>query len=152
MEKCNGNNTNTTLLQQQPRLSITDISTDATTTPMMCSTPDNPSCSKSKGAIAKGSKSTASWASPSLVTSESPSATTTTTTTTKTTSAWLNMSIDAALGCRANIFQIHRPMQTGKRSTALAQPSSTAVTVHPQASPLVCKWVVIVAAYERPFS
>ncbi|CAL4126406.1 unnamed protein product, partial [Meganyctiphanes norvegica] len=48
---------------------------------------------------------------------------------------WLSMSMDAALGCRANIFQIQKGTQTGKRTSAL----TTSVNIHPQASPLVCR-------------
>lgn len=50
---------------------------------------------------------------------------------------WLSMSMDAALGCRASIFQIQRTQQTGKRTSAAALP--TAVNIHPQASALVCR-------------
>lgn len=49
--------------------------------------------------------------------------------------SWLSMSMDAALGCRANIFQIQKGTQTGKRTSAL----TTSVNIHPQASPLVCR-------------
>ncbi|KAA0200696.1 hypothetical protein HAZT_HAZT004138 [Hyalella azteca] len=49
-----------------------------------------------------------------------------------------NMSIDAALGCRANVFQIQRPMQLGKKSSS-SLPTTVSVSIHPQASPLVCK-------------
>ncbi|XP_047736696.1 E3 ubiquitin-protein ligase HUWE1 isoform X2 [Hyalella azteca] len=52
--------------------------------------------------------------------------------------AWLSMSIDAALGCRANVFQIQRPMQLGKKSSS-SLPTTVSVSIHPQASPLVCK-------------
>lgn len=50
---------------------------------------------------------------------------------------WLSMSMDAALGCRASIFQIQRTQQTGKRTSSAALP--TAVNIHPQASALVCR-------------
>ncbi|XP_042241661.1 E3 ubiquitin-protein ligase HUWE1-like isoform X2 [Homarus americanus] len=51
--------------------------------------------------------------------------------------SWLSMSMDAALGCRASIFQIQRTQQTGKRTSAAAL--TTAVSIHPQAAPLVCR-------------
>lgn len=53
--------------------------------------------------------------------------------------SWLSMSMDAALGCRASIFQIQRTQQTGKRTSAAAL--TTAVNIHPQAAPLVCRSV-----------
>ncbi|XP_037772840.1 E3 ubiquitin-protein ligase HUWE1-like isoform X4 [Penaeus monodon] len=51
--------------------------------------------------------------------------------------SWLSMSMDAALGCRASIFQIHRTQPTGKRTSVASL--TTAVNIHPQASPLVCR-------------
>lgn len=51
--------------------------------------------------------------------------------------SWLSMSMDAALGCRASIFQIQRTAQTGKRTSAAAL--TTSVNIHPQAAPLVCR-------------
>ena len=96
------------------RLSITDAEPHSVA-PV---TPDH-----SKGAIRKGSKNT--------MVSSTPLPTTD-----RNNPAWLSMSIDAALGCRANIFQIQRPLQTGKKSTAV---TPAAVTIHAQASPLVCK-------------
>ncbi|KAK7072125.1 E3 ubiquitin-protein ligase huwe1, partial [Halocaridina rubra] len=50
--------------------------------------------------------------------------------------SWLSMSMDAALGCRASIFQIQRSQPTGKRTSSAML--TTAVNIHPQASPLVC--------------
>lgn len=49
--------------------------------------------------------------------------------------AWLNIKMDAALGCRANVFIVHRH-QTGKRND---RQGSATVTVHPQAAPIVCR-------------
>lgn len=46
---------------------------------------------------------------------------------------WLNVSIDAALGCRANVFQL-LPKQVKKAQTA----QSPLITIHPQAAQLVC--------------
>lgn len=45
---------------------------------------------------------------------------------------WLSLSLDAALGCRANVFEICR--QTGKK-----QPS---ISIHPQAASAVCRKVL----------
>lgn len=53
---------------------------------------------------------------------------------------WLSMSLDAALGCRANIFHLQpttRPVGFGT-----AGKRTTHVTVHPQASPVVCRHVL----------
>lgn len=51
--------------------------------------------------------------------------------------SWLSISLEAALGCRANVFQIQRV--SGKKHTS----SSTAVvTIHPQAAPIVCRHVL----------
>lgn len=51
-------------------------------------------------------------------------------------STWLNMSVDAALGCRARIFNVPR---TGKSSV---DRSASHVTVNSQASSFVCKHVL----------
>jgi E3 ubiquitin-protein ligase HUWE1 len=61
---------------------------------------------------------------------------------------WLSISLDAALGCRANVFQISRnaPSPTGgggatsKKHNSVV--STTNVGIHPQASPLVCRHVL----------
>lgn len=47
--------------------------------------------------------------------------------------SWLNISIDAALGCRANVFHILR--HGGKKSDR----QGNVITIHPQASPTVCR-------------
>ena len=47
--------------------------------------------------------------------------------------SWLNVSIDAALGCRANVFHIVR--HSGKKSERL----SNMIAIHPQAAPTVCR-------------
>lgn len=49
--------------------------------------------------------------------------------------AWLNIKMDAALGCRANVFIVHRN-QSGKRND---RQGNSSVTVHPQAAPVVCR-------------
>jgi len=50
--------------------------------------------------------------------------------------SWLNISMDAALGFRANVFQVLRSQQGGgkKSSSSLAT-----ISVHPQAAPVVCR-------------
>ena len=56
--------------------------------------------------------------------------------------SWLSVSLDAALGCRANVFQIHR---TGKRqhgSGGSSGASGAQVSIHPQASPVICRHVL----------
>ncbi|XP_076227161.1 HECT, UBA and WWE domain containing E3 ubiquitin protein ligase 1 isoform X5 [Nomia melanderi] len=47
--------------------------------------------------------------------------------------SWLNISIDAALGCRANVFHIVR--HGGKKS----ERQGSSIAIHPQAAPTVCK-------------
>merc|ERR1719481_1781266 len=50
---------------------------------------------------------------------------------------WLNISMDAALGFRANVFQIQRTnVQGGKKSSSSG---NSTITVHPQAAPVVCR-------------
>ncbi|XP_076681578.1 HECT, UBA and WWE domain containing E3 ubiquitin protein ligase 1 isoform X3 [Andrena cerasifolii] len=49
------------------------------------------------------------------------------------TQSWLNISIDAALGCRANVFHIVR--HGGKRS----ERQGSSIAIHPQAAPTVCR-------------
>jgi E3 ubiquitin-protein ligase HUWE1 len=46
---------------------------------------------------------------------------------------WLNISIDAALGCRANVFQL-LPKQFKKPQTL----QTPVITIHPQAAQVVC--------------
>ncbi|XP_023930490.1 E3 ubiquitin-protein ligase HUWE1 [Lingula anatina] len=50
--------------------------------------------------------------------------------------SWLSISMDAALGCRANVFQIQR---LGKKHSSVGNAS---VHIHPQAAPLVCRHVL----------
>lgn len=47
--------------------------------------------------------------------------------------SWLNISIDAALGCRANVFHIIR--HGGKKS----ERQGSSIAIHPQAAPTVCR-------------
>ncbi|KAG7210750.1 hypothetical protein KM043_012246 [Ampulex compressa] len=47
--------------------------------------------------------------------------------------SWLNISIDAALGCRANVFHIVR--HGGKKS----ERQGNIIAIHPQAAPTVCR-------------
>merc|ERR1719400_1725924 len=50
--------------------------------------------------------------------------------------SWLNISMDAALGFRANVFQVTRSGgQGGKKSSS----SSASISVHPQAAPVECR-------------
>ena len=56
------------------------------------------------------------------------------------TTSWLNMSMDAALGCRASIFQIQRSSTTGKKTSGIS--TGTSVHIHPQAAPLVCRHAI----------
>jgi len=51
--------------------------------------------------------------------------------------SWLSISLEAALGCRANVFQIQRAQ--GKKHTSS---TSAMVTIHPQAAPIVCRHVL----------
>eukprot|EP00058_Branchiostoma_floridae_P017429 XP_002602917.1 hypothetical protein BRAFLDRAFT_128503 [Branchiostoma floridae] len=51
--------------------------------------------------------------------------------------SWLSISLDAALGCRANVFQIQK---TGGKKHV--ERHSGAVHIHPQASPIVCRHVM----------
>lgn len=46
--------------------------------------------------------------------------------------------MDAALGCKTNVFQIHRSSSSSKKNS---QPANT-IIIHPQASPLVCRHVL----------
>jgi E3 ubiquitin-protein ligase HUWE1 len=51
---------------------------------------------------------------------------------------WLNISMDAALGFRANVFQVNRA--AGKKSsTAGAGDKNSYITIHPGASTIVCR-------------
>ncbi|XP_043493606.1 E3 ubiquitin-protein ligase HUWE1 [Polistes fuscatus] len=49
------------------------------------------------------------------------------------TQSWLNISMDAALGCRANVFHIIR--HGGKKS----ERQGSVIAIHPQAAPTVCR-------------
>ncbi|XP_067408206.1 E3 ubiquitin-protein ligase HUWE1 isoform X2 [Emydura macquarii macquarii] len=57
--------------------------------------------------------------------------------------SWLSVSMDAALGCRTNIFQIQRA--GGRKHTekhAASAAAGSAVHIHPQAAPVVCRHVL----------
>lgn len=58
-------------------------------------------------------------------------------TSTNITPSWLSMSMDAALGCRTHVFQIHR-VAGRKHSTS----GSSNLFIHPQASPIICRHVL----------
>ncbi|KAK4872231.1 hypothetical protein RN001_016355 [Aquatica leii] len=47
---------------------------------------------------------------------------------------WLNIRMEAALGCHANVFMVNRAI--GKRSD---KSSASSIVIHPQAGPVVCK-------------
>ena len=49
--------------------------------------------------------------------------------------SWLSVTVDASLGCRANVFHIER---TGKAGGDL----NTNVKIHPKASPFICRHVL----------
>ena len=51
--------------------------------------------------------------------------------------SWLSISLEAALGCRANVFQVSR--QGGKKHSSVG---SSQVTIHPQAALIVCRHVL----------
>merc|ERR1719481_2198328 len=51
--------------------------------------------------------------------------------------SWLNISMDAALGFRANVFQVQRAQQGGGKKSSSAGLAS--ISVHPQAAPVVCR-------------
>ena len=52
--------------------------------------------------------------------------------------SWLSISLEAALGCRANVFQIQRTGGGKKHCSG----GNAQVTVHPQAAPVVCRHVL----------
>ena len=58
--------------------------------------------------------------------------------------SWLNISMDAALGFRANVFQVQRSAHQGKKSSSAG---SASIAVHPQASPVVCRHTLEVLIY-----
>ena len=50
--------------------------------------------------------------------------------------SWLNISLDAALGCRANVFHILKPSSA---SGVKKQGASSSITIHSQAAPIICR-------------
>uniref|UniRef100_A0A5F8GGW4 E3 ubiquitin-protein ligase HUWE1 n=1 Tax=Monodelphis domestica TaxID=13616 RepID=A0A5F8GGW4_MONDO len=54
--------------------------------------------------------------------------------------SWLSVSMDAALGCRTNIFQIQRAV--GRKHTEKHAGCGSTVHIHPQAAPVVCRHVL----------
>ncbi|XP_070192440.1 E3 ubiquitin-protein ligase HUWE1-like isoform X3 [Littorina saxatilis] len=54
--------------------------------------------------------------------------------------SWLSISLEAALGCRANVFQVQRV--SGGKKSATSVPQASSVSIHPQASPVVCRHVL----------
>lgn len=57
-------------------------------------------------------------------------------------STWLSFGMDAALGCRANVFQVQHGSTSKKTGLASNQAGSASVTIHPQAVQLVCQHVI----------
>ena len=60
--------------------------------------------------------------------------------------SWLNISLDAALGFRANVFQVTRTVPGGKKSSQSVAASGSseaktvgAINIHPGASAVVCR-------------
>uniref|UniRef100_A0A3B4X6E1 E3 ubiquitin-protein ligase HUWE1 n=1 Tax=Seriola lalandi dorsalis TaxID=1841481 RepID=A0A3B4X6E1_SERLL len=54
--------------------------------------------------------------------------------------SWLSVSMDAALGCRTNIFQIQRV--SGRKHADRHSAGGSTVHIHPQAAPVVCRHVL----------
>ena len=52
--------------------------------------------------------------------------------------SWLNISLDAALGCRANVFHIQKP-PTSTGSISKKQGFSSTISIHNQAAPIICR-------------
>lgn len=48
----------------------------------------------------------------------------------------MNISLDAALGCRANVFHILKPSSA---SGVKKQGASSSITIHSQAAPIICR-------------
>jgi E3 ubiquitin-protein ligase HUWE1 len=57
-------------------------------------------------------------------------------------SAWLSISLEAALGCRANVFQMQKPAGSAHGKKTPVSNSASLVTIHPQAAPIVCRHVL----------
>ncbi|CAH1782935.1 unnamed protein product [Owenia fusiformis] len=56
--------------------------------------------------------------------------------------SWLSVSLDAALGCRTNVFQIQRNSTAHGRKSSSNLNCNTSVSIHHQASPMVCNHVL----------
>ena len=56
--------------------------------------------------------------------------------------SWLSISLDAALGCRTNVFQLQQRGHAGGGGGKKSTPNNTYVCIHPQASLVVCKHVL----------
>lgn len=61
-------------------------------------------------------------------------------------SAWLSFGMDAALGCRANVFQVQHST-TSKRVSGASSGAGGNVNIHPQAAQLVCQHVMDTLIY-----
>ena len=58
--------------------------------------------------------------------------------------SWLSISLDAALGCHANVFQVQRSSQSSssKKHNPGGTSGNVMISVHPQASSFVCRHVL----------
>ncbi len=59
--------------------------------------------------------------------------------------SWLSVSLDAALGCRANVFQIQRTVKkhhSGSAASGASTSGGAHVMIHQQASPIICRHVL----------
>lgn len=57
--------------------------------------------------------------------------------------SWLSISLDAALGCKTNVFQVQKPVTSKKHLAAQSRDHvGQGVTIHPQAAPLVSRHVL----------
>ncbi|CAG0892782.1 unnamed protein product, partial [Cyprideis torosa] len=62
------------------------------------------------------------------------------------TPSWLSLSLDAALGCKANVFQVSsKPGSQGKKG------ETKTITIHPQASSIVCRHVLDLLTFLAKF-
>ena len=61
--------------------------------------------------------------------------------------SWLSISLDAALGCRSNVFQLQHGADSGaaggkRHANAAAAAACPSIAIHQQAAPLVCRHVL----------
>lgn len=66
--------------------------------------------------------------------------------------SWLTISMDAALGFRANVFQVTR-VAAGKKTSSSSSSNASNISIHPGASAVVCRHTLEVLIYlAKPFS